>query len=83
MTAVKPAAADVDGPAGDTVANSYDAIVVGGGAVGLALALALTDALGPSGRVGVVDPAANDGRKEGAAGQGDPRAREVEHRRRR
>src|SRR5262245_38255943 len=48
MSAVKPSGAG----------TSYDALVGGGGAVGLALASALADALGPGGRIGVVDPAA-------------------------
>lgn len=58
MTAVKPSAA---GAPGSPAAQAYDAIVVGGGVVGLALACALADALAPSARIGVVDPAAGDG----------------------
>jgi 2-octaprenyl-6-methoxyphenol hydroxylase len=69
MTAVKPAADTAGGPAVDT----YDAIVVGGGAIGLALALALAEALGPAGRIGVVDPAAG-GEAQEAAGPVDIRA---------
>ena len=40
MTAVKPAA----GAAGGSPMYTYDAIVVGGGAIGLALALSLAEA---------------------------------------
>ena len=54
MTAVKPGANE----AGGSAVAAYDALVVGGGAIGLGLALALAEALGPSGRIGVVDPAA-------------------------
>jgi 2-octaprenyl-6-methoxyphenol hydroxylase len=39
-------------------APACDALIVGGGPVGLALACALADALAPAGRIGVVDPAA-------------------------
>jgi 2-octaprenyl-6-methoxyphenol hydroxylase len=58
MTAVKPSGGEVYGKptAGGAAARVYDAVVAGGGAVGLALACALGDALGPSGRVGIVDP---------------------------
>jgi 2-octaprenyl-6-methoxyphenol hydroxylase len=70
MTAVKPAADQ----AGGSAVAAYDAIVVGGGAIGLALALALAEALGPSGRIGVVDPAATGEAGGGPAGPGDARA---------
>jgi 2-octaprenyl-6-methoxyphenol hydroxylase len=70
MTAVKSAADE----AGGAAVAAYDAIVVGGGAIGLALALALAEALGPSGRIGVVDPAARGEAGGSAAGPGDARA---------
>jgi 2-octaprenyl-6-methoxyphenol hydroxylase len=41
--------------------EAFDALIVGGGAVGSALACAMADALGPSSRVGLVDPAAPGG----------------------
>ena len=47
---------------------------MGGGTVGLALALALAEALGPSGRIGVVDPAATGGAPGRSTGPGDARA---------
>ena len=47
----------------------------GGGPVGLALALALAEALGPSGRIGVVDPSASGRSQDGSATpSGDGRA---------
>jgi 2-octaprenyl-6-methoxyphenol hydroxylase len=70
MTAVKPAADE----AGRAAVDAYDAIVVGGGPVGLALALALAGALGAWGRVGVVDPAVAGAAQGRPAAPGDARA---------
>ncbi len=50
--------------------EAFDALIVGGGAVGSALACALADALGASSRIGLVDPTAPDG----APGSADARA---------
>jgi 2-octaprenyl-6-methoxyphenol hydroxylase len=72
MTAVKPSAAN---GARSSAADTYDAVVVGGGAIGLTLALALAEALGPSGRIGLVDPAAGGTAPGRSAGRpGDARA---------
>jgi 2-octaprenyl-6-methoxyphenol hydroxylase len=71
MIAVKPSpATEAVGQRGSRAVEDYDAIVVGGGAVGLALALALADALGPDGRIAVVDPSTAGA----GAGARDPRA---------
>jgi 2-octaprenyl-6-methoxyphenol hydroxylase len=60
MTAVKrPAVAAPETRGG--AAEVYEVVVVGGGAVGLALAAALADALGAGGRIGLVDPASPGG----------------------
>jgi 2-octaprenyl-6-methoxyphenol hydroxylase len=71
MTAVKPSAGS---RADDRAVDTYDAIVAGGGTVGLALALALGEALGASGRIGVVDAAATGGSAGRSVGLGDARA---------
>jgi 2-octaprenyl-6-methoxyphenol hydroxylase len=56
MISVKrPGAAEVETSGRST--EAWDLLVVGGGAVGPLLACALADALGPGGRVGLVDPA--------------------------
>jgi 2-octaprenyl-6-methoxyphenol hydroxylase len=47
-----------------TGADRYDAVIVGGGAIGLALACALADALAPAGRIVVIDPAVAEGTPE-------------------
>jgi 2-octaprenyl-6-methoxyphenol hydroxylase len=70
MTTVKPAAAEAAHGAGNPAADTYAAIVVGGGPTGLALAVALADALGPAERIGVIDPAA----AEAPTGPRDARA---------
>jgi 2-octaprenyl-6-methoxyphenol hydroxylase len=67
MTAVKRAPESQSG-AIDQVTEACAVLIVGGGAIGLALACALADALGGSERIGVVDP---------ALGGGAPAARDV------
>jgi 2-octaprenyl-6-methoxyphenol hydroxylase len=74
MTAVKSAAGAAARTGGDTAVIAYDALVVGGGPAGLALALALAEALGPAGRIGLIDPAANRGAAGGTSGPVDARA---------
>src|SRR5262245_57773682 len=54
---------------GSGALDAFDAVVVGGGAVGLTLACALADALAPQ-RIGLVDAAG----PEGAPGAPDARA---------
>jgi 2-octaprenyl-6-methoxyphenol hydroxylase len=69
VTSVKrPAETEPEGSG--QAADTFDAIISGGGAVGSALACALADALGPAVRIALVDPAAG----EPAAASSDPRA---------
>jgi 2-octaprenyl-6-methoxyphenol hydroxylase len=68
MSSVKrPQAIEDEMPGQETAA--FDALVVGGGAIGPTLACALADALGPAARIGLIDPAAPEG------GPGSPDAR--------
>ena len=77
MSSVKrPAAVEAETNGGDMERRdmeTWDVLIVGGGAIGPALACALADALGPAGRIGLVDPAAPDG----APGSPDARASAV------
>ncbi|HEY7553047.1 MAG TPA: FAD-dependent monooxygenase, partial [Hyphomicrobiaceae bacterium] len=58
MSPVKRTPATALGPEpGGGEADACDVAIVGGGAIGLALACALADALAPAGRIALIDPA--------------------------